>query len=483
MNYFELKRFYILLPLLILPLLSGKAQNKTFIICETDIPYQQQTWFYSGLGNKLDEANIKQYWDKGFRITSAAYTSKGWFVTMAQNTGLTEQTYKLSSSWPEKWFKAKWQEGYQITSMGRSDSQWLFVMSKGSGITIQSVWMAEWSKLSAWISKMMKEYYFITAMAYNGNNWTIVLSKDSEYSTQGYFFTDTQNELDRKTKDIVWNRGYKLHKIGYGNGKYFVVYGNYKDKNNRRQNYIVNPNNAKQYISAKWKDNLHIAYIGGGYSNNFLHSNSNVATANKHKSTRQRLPVPSGLDDFHLKEYKEKGFTRIELWRNSSERCVRDVAKCRCNGITQKCPICQGVGVDAYSFTCINCVGKGWIICAWCQGVGYTDHIFVNSLLDGTLLSADGKQVQNSNNYSHGSPTPSVDNRTKTCSSCYGSGYVPLSLGGIQTYENSTSCNLSTWGDHVCKLEQCSICKKTHCIRLHHRECSRCKGTGREKVY
>lgn len=268
MNYFGLKRFYILLSLLILPLLSGKAQNKTFIICETDIPYQPQTWFYSGLGNKLDEANIKKYWDKGFRITSAAYTSNGWFITMAKNTGLTEQTYKLSSSWPDEWFETKWREGYKITSMGRSDSQWLFVMSKGSGITKQSVWIAEWSKLSAWIAEKKKEYYFITAMAYNGRNWAIVLSKNSEYSTQGYFFTDTQNELESKIKENVWDRGYNLHKIGYGNGKYFVVYGNYKVKDNRGQNYKVNPDDVKQFISARWKDNLYIAYIGGGYSNN-----------------------------------------------------------------------------------------------------------------------------------------------------------------------------------------------------------------------
>lgn len=165
----------------------------------------------------------------------------------------------------------------------------------------------------------------------------------------------------------------------------------------------------------------------------------NVATVNKQKTTKQGVPIPSGLDDIHLKEYKEKGYTRIELWRNSSERCVRAVSKCSCNGITRLCPICHGAGVDAYSITCINCVGKGWLICAWCQGVGYTDHIFVNSL-DGTLLSADGKQVQNSSNSFNDSSTPSDYNRTKTCSRCYGSGFVPLSLGGIQTHEKWSYC-------------------------------------------
>ena len=473
MNYLKEKNFCVLFSLFILSLLSGKAQNKTFIICESDIPYQPQTWFYSGVGNKLDEANIKYYLDKGFRITSAAYTNNGWFVTMAKNTGLTEQTYKLSSTWPDEWFMAKWGEGYQITSMGRSDSQWLFVMSKGSGITTQSVWVAEWSKLSAWISEKKKEYYFITDMAYNGENWAIVLSKDSEYSTQGYFFTDTQNELESKIKENVWDRGYNLHKIGYGNGKYFVAYGNYKVNDNRGQNYKVNPDDVKQYINARRKEKQQIAYIGGGYSNkhsdNFLYRNSNVATVNKQKSTKQRLPMPSGLDDIHLKEYKEKGSTRIELWRNSSERCVRAVTKCRCNGITRMCPICHGAGVDAYSITCINCVGKGWIICAWCQGVGYTDHIFVNSLLDGTLLSADGKQVQNSNNSFNGSPTPSDDDRTKTCRHCNGTGLVPT---------RNTTVEFFAEQNHP--LRTCKQCGQSHYSTLHD-NCVWCDGTGRVK--
>jgi len=90
---------------------------------------------------------------------------------------------------------------------------------------------------------------------------------------------------------------------------------------------------------------------------------------------------------------------------------------------------------------------------------------------------------QNSTPYYNVSPTPSNDNKTKTCSRCYGSGFVPRG-GPNYNRENDTECGASFWNsDHVCKLEQCSICKQTHCIELHHSNCSICKGTGREKVY
>ena len=113
------------------------AQNKTILITESHLPYKSQTWFYSGNGQDLDESKIKSYWDQGKRITSVAYTTNGWFVTMANSSGITMQTYKLSQIWPKDWIKEKWVQDYYITSIARSNKEWLVVMSQGTEFTDQ----------------------------------------------------------------------------------------------------------------------------------------------------------------------------------------------------------------------------------------------------------------------------------------------------------------------------------------------------------
>ena len=46
---------------------------------------------------RAKEREIKKHWDEGRHITSVAYTSNGWFVTMAKNTGFGSQYYHYGS--------------------------------------------------------------------------------------------------------------------------------------------------------------------------------------------------------------------------------------------------------------------------------------------------------------------------------------------------------------------------------------------------
>ena len=138
-----------------------KAQDKTIIITESDLSYTNQTWLYSG--NKgLQEDKIKQNWDTGKRITSAAYTSNGWFVTMANDSYIGAQTYRLSASIPKDWIKEKWNEGYYITSTAYSGTQWLIIMSKHNSFHAQSYYCNTWENLRNWIRKKWDDSYEIT---------------------------------------------------------------------------------------------------------------------------------------------------------------------------------------------------------------------------------------------------------------------------------------------------------------------------------
>lgn len=266
------KKLIISIAIIIVSNICVSAQNKTILITESALPYTGQSWFYCGAGNALDGSKIKSKWDEGKRITSVAYTYNGWFVTMANDTGISEQEYKLSETWPKEWINTEWEKDYYISSIGYSSSQWLVVMSKGTGYTDQSWSRNSWDKLREWILEKRDAGFFITDLAFNGTYWTVVVSKTPKINTQGFMFVDNDN-LSSWVKSDVYGNGYRVHLMEYGDGEYLVVYGNYTENNSRQQSFNVNPSDVSSFIQGKWDDSQHIAYLGGGYPQNTTNQN------------------------------------------------------------------------------------------------------------------------------------------------------------------------------------------------------------------
>jgi hypothetical protein len=52
-------------------------------------------------------------------------------------TPYTQQSYKVSESFPYKWINKKWKEGFHVTSMGTAGSRWGVVMSRNAGYSDQ----------------------------------------------------------------------------------------------------------------------------------------------------------------------------------------------------------------------------------------------------------------------------------------------------------------------------------------------------------
>ena len=52
-------------------------------------------------------------------------------------TSYTQQSYKVSESFPYKWINKKWKEGFHVTSMTTAGSRWGVVMSRNSGYSDQ----------------------------------------------------------------------------------------------------------------------------------------------------------------------------------------------------------------------------------------------------------------------------------------------------------------------------------------------------------
>jgi hypothetical protein len=58
-------------------------------------------------------------------------------VVMSKGTPYTQQSYKVSDSFPFKWINKKWKEGFYVTSMATSHTRWAVVMSRNAGFVDQ----------------------------------------------------------------------------------------------------------------------------------------------------------------------------------------------------------------------------------------------------------------------------------------------------------------------------------------------------------
>ncbi len=444
-----------LLLVLLMGIFCAKAQNKTILLTESNLPYTSQTWFYSGSGNALQEDKIKKHWDEGRRITSVAHTKEGWFVTMAKSTGIGMQTYTYSADWPKDWIKKKWDENYYITSIAKSTNKWLVVMSKGIGYTDQSWSRNSWSEQKKWYNEKRDEGYFITSMTYDGTYWTLVVSKGSPYSSQGYLWASSYDDLKSKIKKDVWDRSYNVHSIAYGDGEYFVVYGKYSQNNGRGQNYNVNPADITDYINKRWDEKQDIAHIGGGYyeepAHNHNHNNNNMTYNNGLGTVTSHRNADGSLSSVHT-------------------------MKCVLCGGTGVCGVCFGRGGNYNSYTnlyypCNSCFGS--TRCKYCNGTGtqtMTTHVNPDGSgygvgAGGVVTTGPGGNITSGGGSNNGSNSRRKSSSNGVCPDCNGKGYRP------QAYKYAASSSFAPY--HNSGGSQCYICGE-YTDHYHYR-CTTCK--------
>jgi hypothetical protein len=58
-------------------------------------------------------------------------------VLIYAGTQYTQQSYKVSDSFPFKWINKKWREGFYVTSMATAGTRWGVVMSRNAGFSDQ----------------------------------------------------------------------------------------------------------------------------------------------------------------------------------------------------------------------------------------------------------------------------------------------------------------------------------------------------------
>ncbi|RDX65587.1 Casein kinase 1-like protein HD16, partial [Mucuna pruriens] len=119
---------------------------------------------------------IMEQWDKNYYITSIAGTNNGSsLVVMSKGTQYTQQSYKVSESFPFKWINKKWREGFHVTSMATAGSRWGVVMSRNAGFSKQVVEL-DFLYPSEGIHKRWDKGYRITATAATLDQSALILS-------------------------------------------------------------------------------------------------------------------------------------------------------------------------------------------------------------------------------------------------------------------------------------------------------------------
>ncbi|KAE9462307.1 hypothetical protein C3L33_05785, partial [Rhododendron williamsianum] len=87
----------------------------------------------------------------------------------------TQQSYKVSDSFPFKWINKKWKEGFYVTSMATSGSRWAVVMSRNAGFSNQVVEL-DFLYPSEGIHKRWDNGYRITSTAATCDQTALILS-------------------------------------------------------------------------------------------------------------------------------------------------------------------------------------------------------------------------------------------------------------------------------------------------------------------
>jgi hypothetical protein len=90
------------------------------------------------LYNRASFCALQEKWEEGYYITAMAGSmSSASLVVMSKGTPYTQQSYKVSDSFPFKWINKKWKEGFYVTSMATSHTRWAVVMSRNAGFVDQ----------------------------------------------------------------------------------------------------------------------------------------------------------------------------------------------------------------------------------------------------------------------------------------------------------------------------------------------------------
>ncbi|KAH0704862.1 hypothetical protein KY290_011996 [Solanum tuberosum] len=175
---------------------------------------------------------IMEQWEKNYYISSLAGATNGSsLVVMSKGTQFSQQSYKVSESFPFKWISKKWKEGFNVTSMATAGSRWAVVMSRNSGVSNQVVEL-DFLYPSEGIHKRWDNGYRITATAATLDQAALILSvprrrpgDETQETLRTSQFPSTHVKAGEMAEKEKGSRCIKHHAIMQGSGKDRAIMG------------------------------------------------------------------------------------------------------------------------------------------------------------------------------------------------------------------------------------------------------------------
>lgn len=113
-------------------------------------------------------AEIKKYWNNGYRVTHMAYGNNLWVVVFSSNISW-RQRYELSDGAQgfRSAFKKLWDNGYQVTSIAYGNEKWILIGSD-SQVSERQGWVSDpnWAEIANNIQARWNENRFLTHLIY-----------------------------------------------------------------------------------------------------------------------------------------------------------------------------------------------------------------------------------------------------------------------------------------------------------------------------
>ncbi|KAG7672488.1 hypothetical protein Ndes2526B_g08992 [Nannochloris sp. 'desiccata'] len=222
----------------------------------------KQRYHYNVANNRVAQ-HVEKGNDDGLYVSSVACCQDLWGLIMDAGTGFSTQVYTLSPQFlPKDWIMERWEEGFYITAMaGSAAGSSLVVMSKGTPYTQQSYKVSD-SFPFKWINKKWKEGFFVTAMSTSHSRWAVVMSRNAG-------FVDQCVELDFQypSEGIHrrWDAGFRITSCAATPDQAaFVLSVPKRRPSDETQETLRTSAFPSTHVKEKWAKNLYIAGVAYG---------------------------------------------------------------------------------------------------------------------------------------------------------------------------------------------------------------------------
>ncbi|XP_010424160.1 PREDICTED: casein kinase 1-like protein HD16 [Camelina sativa] len=219
----------------------------------------KQRYHYNVADTRLHQ-HVQKGNEDGLLISCVASAANLWALIMDAGTGFTSQVYELSTVFLHKdWIMEQWEKNYYISSIAGSDNgSSLVIMSKGTSYTQQSYKVSD-SFPFKWINKKWKEDFHVTSMTTAGNRWGVVMSRNSGFSDQvvELDFLYPSDGIHRR-----WESGYRITSMAAtADQAAFILSVPKRKMMDETQETLRTTAFPSTHVKEKWAKNLYIASI------------------------------------------------------------------------------------------------------------------------------------------------------------------------------------------------------------------------------